>query len=82
MDADNALESEQIAATKESHTSELRNDPRELHFDEDRLTASAVGSIVGMQAQEIVEVAERYASLSTSEREVRRVTIKLLSDYD
>lgn len=35
-----------------------------LHLDEERLSASAVGSIVGLQAQEIVQVSERYASLS------------------
>lgn len=29
-----------------------------------RLSASAVGTIVGMQAQEIVQVAEHYAALS------------------
>ncbi|XP_063982223.1 coiled-coil domain-containing protein 93 [Diachasmimorpha longicaudata] len=38
-----------------------------VHLEEDRLSASAVGSIVGLQAQEIVEVSERYASLSVED---------------
>jgi len=35
-----------------------------------RLSVSTVGNIVGIQAQEIAKVAEKYASMSTSETEV------------
>ncbi|XP_015121471.1 coiled-coil domain-containing protein 93 isoform X2 [Diachasma alloeum] len=38
-----------------------------VHLEEERLSASAVGGIVGLQAQEIVEVSERYASLSVED---------------
>lgn len=70
VDPDNPEEPGEESSTKESQSFETRSEARELHFDEDRLSASAVGNIVGMQAQEIVEVAERYASLSISEMEV------------
>lgn len=35
-----------------------------------RLSVSTVGNIVGIQAQEIAKVAEKYATMSTSETEV------------
>ncbi|XP_043278281.1 coiled-coil domain-containing protein 93 isoform X2 [Venturia canescens] len=68
VDSDNTTqESEEMVTTKEFKDS--RNESREVQFEEDRLSASAVGNIVGMQAQEIVQVAEKYASMSISERE-------------
>lgn len=35
-----------------------------------RLSVSTVGNIVGIQAQEIAKVAEKYATMGTSEIEV------------
>lgn len=68
LDSEDTQGSEEFVATKESKDS--RNETREIHFDEDRLSASAVGNIVGLQAQEIVEVAEKYASMTISDQEV------------
>ncbi|XP_011312094.1 coiled-coil domain-containing protein 93 isoform X2 [Fopius arisanus] len=44
---------------------------RLVTLEEERLSASAVGNIVGLQAQEIIEVSEKYASLSTEAGDIR-----------
>lgn len=49
----------------ENESISVENRNNQVQLDEERLSASTVGSIVGLQAQEIVQAAERYSSLST-----------------
>lgn len=58
-----AGESESVNTT-EINDELLKDQGQIVQLDEERLSASAVGNIVGLQAQEIVQVSELYASLS------------------
>ncbi|KAF7996361.1 hypothetical protein HCN44_001993 [Aphidius gifuensis] len=53
-----------IQDTTEINNELIKDQGQVVHLDEERLSASAVGNIVGLQAQEIVQVSELYASLS------------------
>ncbi|KAK0181460.1 hypothetical protein PV327_003746 [Microctonus hyperodae] len=46
------------------------NKTHQMQHDEERLSASTVGNIVGLQAQEIVQVSERYANLSIDTEDI------------
>lgn len=56
-----------IQDTTEIDDKLIKQQGQVVNLDEQRLSASAVGNIVGLQAQEIVQVSELYASLSVDE---------------
>ncbi|XP_046603724.1 coiled-coil domain-containing protein 93 isoform X1 [Neodiprion virginianus] len=62
--ADDATSSAKKAQEEEKRIDELMKNMSVADDNEGRLSASAVGTIVGMQAQEIVQAAEHYAALS------------------
>ncbi|XP_046753987.1 coiled-coil domain-containing protein 93 isoform X4 [Diprion similis] len=49
---------------EDSQADDATSGAKKVQEEEGRLSASAVGTIVGMQAQEIVQAAEHYAALS------------------
>ncbi|XP_066590902.1 coiled-coil domain-containing protein 93 isoform X2 [Prorops nasuta] len=58
---------------------EIRENLTALEENVARLSINAVGNIVGIQAQEIAKVAEKYASMSISESEENKVPHALAS---
>ncbi|KAK0093820.1 hypothetical protein PV326_012552 [Microctonus aethiopoides] len=48
----------------------VENKTHQVQNDEERLSASTVGNIVSLQAQEIVQVSERYANLSIDSEDI------------
>lgn len=57
------------SSTEKKSTEELAGTMAAIEESSVRLSVAAVGNIVGIQAQEIAKVAEKYATMSTSEIE-------------
>ena len=78
--ASDAKESESKAdlIQKES-TEQLAGNLAAIEESSARLSVAAVGNIVGIQAQEIAKVAEKYATMSTSEMEESGITSTALT---
>ena len=64
---------------EKENTEQLAGNLAAIEESSARLSVAAVGNIVGIQAQEIAKVAEKYATMSTSEMEESGITSTALT---